>query len=105
MGNNGGVDRGADRPVRVDGKRDKGAAGSASGGKASGGVDRASISSDGRDAKAAFEAHVAAAKAEEPDREARVARAMERLISGELDNDAVYRDVAGRLLQGDFRSV
>jgi hypothetical protein len=97
VGNNGGIDRGADRPVRTDGKADQAPSATTD--------DRAAISSDGRDAKAAFDARVAAAGSDDPARRGKVARAIERLASGQLDTPAVYRDVAGRLLAGDFRSV
>ena len=34
-----------------------------------------------------------------------VSRAMEKLKSGELDTEAVYRDAASRLLATDFRTA
>ena len=98
VGNNGGVDRGADRSARTDGKR-----GDPS--KATGADDKAAISTDGRDAAAAFEAHVASANADEPDRQDEVARAMRRLNGGELDSQEVWRETAARLLASDFRAV
>ena len=98
VGNNGGVDRGAGRSARTDGVR-----GDAS--KATDADDKAAISSDGRDAAAAFEARVAAASAGESDRQDEVARAMRRLIGGELDSQEAYRETAARLLARDFRAV
>jgi hypothetical protein len=98
VSNSGGVDRGGDRPIRVDGKRESSAAASSTG-------DKAAISSDGRDAKAAFEANVDVVRAEGSDRAAIVSRAMEKLKSGELDTEAVYRDAASRLLATDFRTA
>lgn len=98
VSNNGGVDRGAERGARVDGKRSP-SAGSAQAG------DKAAISADGRGAAAAFEQKVAAAAAEPPQRDARVVRAMERLLGGELDDQAVIRDTAERMLGQGFRTV
>ena len=55
--------------------------------------------------KAAFEANVDVVRAEGSDRAAIVSRAMEKLKSGELDTEAVYRDAASRLLATDFRTA
>ena len=97
VGNGGGVDRGADRSARVDGKRNDAA-------RRTG--DHASISADGRDAAAAFAARVAtAARAEEPERAQVAVRAMQRLLSGDLDTDESYRGAAQQLAGSAFRSV
>ncbi len=98
VSNNGGVDRGAERTARVDGKRGAVARTGDAG-------DKASISADGRGAAASFAANVAAAQAEPTDRDDRVAKAMKRLVGGELDSAAIYRDTAERLLGQGFRTV
>jgi hypothetical protein len=98
VGNNGGVDRSGDRPVRS-GARDGGKASKAGGG------DQAAISADGRAAAAVFDARVQTASSDGEDRADKVARAMQALMNGELDSEAVYRDVASRMLAGDFRAV
>ena len=98
VGGNGGIDPGPERAARAKGKRDD-AAGSAAA------DDNAAISEGGREAAATFEARVVAAEADEPDRFTLVARAMERLIAGDLDEEAVHRDVAQRLLSTDFQAV
>lgn len=98
VSNNGGVDRGAERGARVDGKRGPAARTGAAG-------DKASISADGRDAAATLASRTATAAAEPAEREARVVKAMQRLLGGELDSAAVYRDTAERLLGQDFRTV
>jgi len=97
VSNNGGVDRGAERGARVDGKRSSAARAAAD--------DGAEISQDGREAAAAFDARVAAAIAEPVERDDRVARAMQRLLGGELDREPALRDAAERMLGQDFRTV
>ena len=64
ISNNGNVERGGDRPLRADGKRDRSASTAASG-------DRAAISADAFGAKAAFEANVDAARGELDERRRR----------------------------------
>lgn len=98
VSNSGGVERGGDRPIRADGKRERSAATSSTG-------DKAAISSDGREARASFEANVDAARAEDGDRAGVVSRALQKLMNGELDTDEVYRGSAARLLATDFRTV
>lgn len=97
VSNNGGVERGGDRPLRADGKRDRSAATTATG-------DRAAISADGREAKASFDANVEAARSAGDDRAAMVARAMEKLMSGGLDTEAAMRDTASRMLSAEFQT-
>ena len=97
VSNNGGVERGGDRPLRADGKRDRSAATTTTG-------DRAAISSDGREAKASFDASVEAAKGAGDDRASMVARAMEKLISGGLDSEVALRDTASRMLAAEFQT-
>jgi hypothetical protein len=96
VSNNGGVDRGAERGARVDGRRSPARAAA---------DDGAEISQDGREAAAAFDARVATATAEPAERDDRVARAMQRLLGGELDREAAVRDAAERMLGQDFRTV
>ena len=69
VSNNGGVERGGDRPLRADGKRDRSATSAASG-------DSAAISSGGREAKASFDANVEAARGAGDERATAVARAV-----------------------------
>lgn len=99
VGNKGGVGPAGESPVRT---------GPGSGGRAADGSpdagDLAAISADGREAKASFDARVAAAR-QDDDRSDRVARAIQRLISGELDRDEVYADVAQKVLADGFRAV
>jgi len=97
ISNNGSVERGGDRPLRADGKRDRSASTAASG-------DRAAISADALGAKAAFEANVDAARGAGDDRSSMVARAMEKLISGGLDSEVAMRDTASRMLAADFQT-
>jgi hypothetical protein len=97
ISNNGNVERGWDRPLRADGKRDRSASTAASG-------DRAAISADAFGAKAAFEANVDAARGAGDDRSAMVARAMEKLISGDLDSEVAMRDTASRMLAAEFQT-
>ena len=94
---NGSVDRGAERGARTDGKRATSSAGSA--------ADRAAISADGQKAAAAFERRVVAARAEDEVRDDRVARAMKKLLGGDLDRAEVVQDTAERVLGQDFRTV
>lgn len=94
---NGGVDRSANAPSRADGRRPTA--------PAVGSSDAASISSDSRDAAAAFETRVATAAAHDPERADSVARAVQRLMAGELDREPVLRATAERLLGSDFRAV
>ena len=97
VSNNGGVERGGDRPLRADGKRDRSATSATSG-------DSAAISSGGREAKASFDANVEAARGAGDDRATAVARAMEKLISGGLDSEVALRDAASRMLAADFQT-
>jgi hypothetical protein len=95
VGGKGSVDRGGDRAPRADGQRSDAATRVPS-------ADAAAISDGGRDAAAAFASRVEAAAADEPDRADLVARAMKRLIVGELDREEAHRAVAERLLGTDF---
>ncbi len=97
VSNNGGVERGGDRPLRADGKRDRSATSATTG-------DSAAISSGGREAKAAFDASVEAARGKGDDRVTVVARAVEKLISGDLDSEVVLRDTASRMLAAEFQT-
>ena len=98
VGGNGGIDRNSDRPTRINPQHDAR--------NRADGSDQAAISANSREAAAAFDAFVSAAAADfEPERSDEVARTVERLISGELDSEAVYRDVAERLLGNDFRAI
>lgn len=98
VGSNGGIERGGDRPLRTDGKRERSSATTST-------SDKAAISSDGREAKAAFDANVDAARGTDGDRAEMVSRALQKLMNGELDAEAVYRDAADRMLAADFRTV
>lgn len=91
---NGPVDRGASSAPRAD-RRDQPASRRTA-------LDAASISSDGQQAAAALAARVAAAAVEDADRPDQVARAVEKLMSGELDTEQVHRATAERLAESDF---
>lgn len=97
VSNNGGVERGSDRPLRADGKRDRSAPAAASG-------DLASISAGGREAKASFDANVEAARDAGEDRAVMIARAFEKLMSGGLDSEVALRDTASRMLAAEFQT-
>lgn len=98
VSNNGGVDRGAERSARADGKRGQAVKAVTTG-------DNASISSDGQKAAAAFEAKVAAAVAEPTERDERVVRAIQRLSGGELDKPAVMQETAAAMLGLGFKTI
>ena len=97
VGGNGSIDRGSERPLRID--RNGG-----SGQRVSGG-DQAAISASGREAAAAFDALVRAASTDEPGRSEKVGQVEERLANGELDAEAIYRGVAEQMLANDFGRV
>ena len=97
VGGNGSIDRGSERPIRID--RNGGSGQQVSKG------DQAAISATGREAAATFDALVRAAATDEPGRTEKVDQAEQRLIDGDLDLEAVYRGIAEQLLGNDFRAV
>ena len=98
VGSKGGVDRGGDLPPRADSVRNDAS-------RAAGPADRAAISADGRDAAASLEARVAAVASGHTERADLVARAMQRLMSGELDRPETLRATAEQLAAAEFRTV
>jgi hypothetical protein len=100
IGGAGGFDRGIER-LRAQDKADK-APGARRSPEGAEGADTASISTTSRETLQAVDGLTERVRQEDPDREARVAAAAERLEGGELDDPAVYRAVAERLLRNGF---
>jgi hypothetical protein len=86
----GGVNRNAGRPEKPDPQKTPAEALPV--------ADKASISSDGRDYLASVEALTRKLKHQDDGREQRVREVSEKLQSGELDNEQVYRAVAEAIL-------
>lgn len=98
VGNQSNVDRLGERTKRADGKRAEQAPTAAVRG------DDARISDAGRETAASIAQLTERAKSDDGDREALVAAARERLLSGELDTQVVFAATAGRLADGGFLS-
>jgi hypothetical protein len=86
----GGAGRNAGRPERVDPQTTPA--------EAKHRADRASISSEGRDYLASVEALTKELKHQDDGREQRVQEVREKLHTGELDDEQVYRAVAEAIL-------
>ena len=67
--------------------------------------DEASISATGRETAAAIAGLAERARNSGGDRGVLVARAMEKLVNGELDNEATVASTARRMLDAKFLSV
>ena len=98
VSNQGNVDRLGERTTRADGKRAEQAP------TAAVRADDARISDAGRETAAAIALLTERAKTDDSDRDALVAAARERLLSGELDTQVVFAATAGRLADGGFLS-
>ena len=97
VSNNGNVERSGNRSKRAEGKRADAAPGVVR--------DEASISRSGRETAAAVEALADRARGGDGEREAVVANARRKLISGELDGADSIAGAARRLLDGRFNTV
>ncbi len=97
IGKTGNVDRGGDRPKRTESKRDYVIPSVAR--------DEARISASSREAAAAIVGLTERARQGDGDREAKVAAAKQKLLSGELDTSAAHEETAKRLLATKFQSV
>jgi len=97
VGNQGNVDRIGERSRRTDAKRAETAPTVLRG-------DDATISNTGRETAAAIEQLTERAKSDDGDREALVAAARQKLLSGELDTPAVFAATANRLAERGFLS-
>ncbi len=97
VGNNGGIERGGDRPQRTQHKRD--------GADVSPVRDEARISESSRATANAVEGLAEKARKHDGDRDEVVAAALQRLQSGALDSDSTYRETARRMLDSRFSSA
>ncbi len=97
VGNNGAVERGDSRAQRPQPKRD--------GAAVSPVRDEAQISAGSRATADAVEGFAERARRDDADRADVVTKALQRLMNGELDGEAVHRATAARLLDAKFLSA
>jgi len=93
IGNKGNVERNGDRPVRTEARR---------GEMPSTVRDEAKISAGSRATAAAVEGLAVNARKADAEREVKVAAALQKLRSGELDAPAVHKATAQRVLDTKF---
>jgi hypothetical protein len=94
IGGSGGVERGGNRTRRAETRRDDASPVV--------NLDEARISAKSRDTAAAVEGLAARARGDDGEREAKVAAALQKLRSGELDDAAALRGTAQRLADAGF---